>query len=240
MGETSEVFECKTGLRQGDALSPILFNLALEQVIRDIQEKREMKLAGMNTLLANTDDLVILGASINEIKSSEEKLFKASQNMGLTVNKEKTKYMVMSRQVTPKNNLKVYGYSFEQVKEFKYLGVNINEKNNIHDEIKLRLMMANKSYYVMKEVFMLKLLSQLTKEKLYITYLRAMAMYVCETWASIKGDERKLAILERKILRRIYGPVFNVDLGVFERRKMKICKDFIINRTFANSLEAKD
>jgi len=39
MGETSEAFECETGLRQGDALSPILFNLALELIIRDMHEK---------------------------------------------------------------------------------------------------------------------------------------------------------------------------------------------------------
>jgi hypothetical protein len=79
--------------------------------------------------------------------------------MGLIVNEEKTKYMVISRQVTPKINLKIYGYSFEQVKEFKYLGVNINEKNNMHEEIKIRLMMANKNYYAMKEMFTSKNLS---------------------------------------------------------------------------------
>jgi len=44
-------------------------------------------------------------------------------------------------------------------------------------------------------------------------------MYACETWASTKGDEGKLAVFEKKILRRIYGPVFNIDLGVFEKRK---------------------
>lgn len=42
MGETSEDFVCKPSLRQGNALSPVLFNFALEKVIRDIQEKREM------------------------------------------------------------------------------------------------------------------------------------------------------------------------------------------------------
>jgi len=141
-----------------DALYPVLFILALEQVIRDMHEKREMKLVGMNTL-AYADDLVILGASINEIQTSPEKLFKASQNMGLLVNEEKTKYMVMSRQVISKSNLNIYGYSFEQVKEFKYLEVNINEENNMHEEIKIRLMMANKSYYAMKEMFTSKLLS---------------------------------------------------------------------------------
>jgi hypothetical protein len=133
-------------------------------VIRDMNEKREMELVGMNTLLAYADDLVILGLSINEIKTSAEKLFKASQNIGLIVNEEKKKYMVMSRQVTSKSNLKIYGYSFEQVKEFKYLGVNINEKNNMHEETKIRLMMANKSYYAMKEMFTSMLLSRCTKE----------------------------------------------------------------------------
>lgn len=88
MGVTSEAFECKTGSRQGDALSPVLFNLAMEQVVRDIDEKREMELVGMNTLLVYEDDLVILiilGAStrINEIKTSAEKLFKQFiQNIG--------------------------------------------------------------------------------------------------------------------------------------------------------------
>lgn len=105
-----------------------------------------MELVGMNTLLAYANDLVILGTSINEIKTSAEKLFKVSQNMGLIVNEAKTKYMVLSRKVSPKNNLKVHGYSFEQVKEFNYLGVNINEENNTHDEIKLRLSAVNKRY----------------------------------------------------------------------------------------------
>lgn len=53
----------------------------------------------------------------------------------------------------------------------------------------------------------------------HTTYLRPIVTYACETWARIKGDEGKLAIFERKILRRIYGPAFYVVLGVFKRRK---------------------
>lgn len=37
----------------------------------------------------------------------------------------------MSRNASPKNNFKVNGYSFKQVEEFKYLGVNNYEKNNM-------------------------------------------------------------------------------------------------------------
>lgn len=75
-----------------------------------------MELVGMNTLLAYADDLVILGTFITEIKTSAEKIFKARRNMGLIVDEAKTKCMVTSKQITPKNNLKVYGYSFEQIK----------------------------------------------------------------------------------------------------------------------------
>jgi len=63
-------------MRQGDTLSPVLYNLNLTQVISYIHEKREMELVGMNTLLAYANDLVILVASINEIKTSSENFLK--------------------------------------------------------------------------------------------------------------------------------------------------------------------
>lgn len=87
-----------------------------------------MEIIGINTLLAYADDIIILGSSLNEIEEKAKTLFKASHNMGLLVNEAKRKYLVLSRQVTQMNNIKVNGYSFEQVKEFKYLGVNITEK----------------------------------------------------------------------------------------------------------------
>ncbi|KAL4083725.1 hypothetical protein QTP88_029041 [Uroleucon formosanum] len=63
IGRESGDFEVKSGLKQGDALSPILFNIALERVVRDMHETREMDLNGKGTLLAYADDIVILGDS---------------------------------------------------------------------------------------------------------------------------------------------------------------------------------
>lgn len=62
-GKLSLLFEVNSGLKQGDALSPILFNLALEQVVRDVGEDRVMKIIENVTMLAYADDTVILGNS---------------------------------------------------------------------------------------------------------------------------------------------------------------------------------
>ncbi|XP_022171485.1 uncharacterized protein LOC111034523 [Myzus persicae] len=70
----------------------------------------------------------------------------------------------------------------------------------------------------MSKLFRSKLLSRETKKKLYISYLRPIVMYGCETSSTTKGDETKLLIFERKILRRIYGPMYNTETGEYERR----------------------
>lgn len=49
--------------------------------------------------------------------------------MNLTINEEKTKYLIMSKHSINKIALKIG--PFEQVDEFKYLGININIKNNM-------------------------------------------------------------------------------------------------------------
>lgn len=43
LGELSSAFEVKTGLRQGDALSPTLFNLGLEKLIREINHSHQVE-----------------------------------------------------------------------------------------------------------------------------------------------------------------------------------------------------
>jgi hypothetical protein len=85
-------------LKQGDALSPLLFNFALECAIRRVQANQEgMKLNGAHQLLAYADDVNTLGGSINSIKKNAEGLIIAGKEIGLEVDAEKTKYMVMSR-----------------------------------------------------------------------------------------------------------------------------------------------
>ena len=91
------MFPIRNGLKKGDALSPLLFNFALEYAIRKVQVNQDgLKLNGTHQLLAYADDVNILAGSIHTAKEKAEALVVATK-IGLEVNADKTKYMVMSR-----------------------------------------------------------------------------------------------------------------------------------------------
>jgi hypothetical protein len=71
---------------------------ALEYAIRRVQANQKgLKSNGTHQLLVYADDDIILGGSIHTIRKNTEALLIASKEIGLEVNAEKTKYMVMSR-----------------------------------------------------------------------------------------------------------------------------------------------
>jgi hypothetical protein len=92
-------FPIQNNLKQGDALSPLLFNLALEYAIRKVQENQVgLELKGTHQLLVYADDV--------NLKNTQT-LTDASKEVGLEVNTEKTKYMMLSRhQIAGQNNEK--------------------------------------------------------------------------------------------------------------------------------------
>jgi len=219
LGELSSEFEIKSGLRQGDALSPTLFNIGLEKVIREFTQRQKVEIVGNESILAYADDVVILGNTRQEIIQTTSELLEVSKKMGLCVNQEKTKFMVLSRSNENQYNLQVGNLTFEKVENFKYLGVNINSNSDMHQEISERIASGNRCYHSISKLLKSKLLSRKSKTLLYTSYLRPVITYACETWSSTKGDDNRLAIFERKVLRNIFGPIYNTELGIFERRK---------------------
>jgi len=119
----SDMFPIKNGLKQGDSLTPLLFNFALEYAIRRVQVNQDgLKLNGTHQLLAYADDVNILGGSVHTVVENAEALVVATKETGLEVNADKSKYMIMSRDQNAgrSHSMKIDNSSIERVEEFKY------------------------------------------------------------------------------------------------------------------------
>ena len=120
----SDMFLIINGLKQGDAVSPLLFNFALEYAIRRVQVIQDgLKLNGTHQLVVYADDINILVGSVHAIQEKAEASVVARKEIGIEVNGDKTKFMVTSRDQneTRSHSMKIDNFSFERVKEFKYL-----------------------------------------------------------------------------------------------------------------------
>jgi ribosomal protein S2 len=80
----------------------------------------------------------LLGDNIDTIKKNMKTLIDASKEVGLEVNTEKTKYMHMSYHQNARQNhdIKIANRCFENMAQFRYLGVTITNQNLIRRKLR--------------------------------------------------------------------------------------------------------
>jgi hypothetical protein len=142
------------------------------------------------------------------IKKNTENLFDASKEVGLEINVEKTKYMLVFRHQNQcqYRDIKIAKRSFENVPQFKYLGTTATNQNLIQEEIKRRLNFGNACYNSFQSLLSSRLMSKKLKIKMYKTIILHVVLCECKTWSLTLREERRLGVFENRVLRRIFGP----------------------------------
>jgi hypothetical protein len=90
----------------------------------------------------------LLRDNIDSIKKNTESLIDASKEVGLEINVEKTKHMLLSRHqnVGRNRDIKIAKRSFENVSQFKYLETTATNKQLVQEEIRRKLNSGNACY----------------------------------------------------------------------------------------------
>ena len=97
----------------------------------------------------------IISEQPHPLTDGTEALVVATKEIGLEVNADKTKYLIMYRDQNAgrSDNMKIYNSSIERLEEFKYLGTTLLNQNFIPEEIKSRLMLVIACYYSVQKLF---------------------------------------------------------------------------------------
>lgn len=204
-GELTEPGQIGRGVRQGCPLSPLLFNIYIEEVIRETMEglDRGVKVGGqLIPALRFADDQAMIADSQKTLQELMDRLAAVSDNYGMRINIKKTKVMVISKVEGKKVNITVYGEKIEQVNDFCYLGSIITAEGRCGQDIRRRIAMAKEAFCQRKEL-MRSGLDRSLKKRMIKTLVWSVALYGAETWTLRKEDIRRLEAFEMWIWRRI-------------------------------------
>jgi hypothetical protein len=162
------------------------------------------KLNGTHQLVAYADDVNLLGDNIDTIKKNTETLINVSKEVGLDINVQKTKYMMLSRHqnVGQNQDIKI---AIENVSQLKYLGTTVTNQNVIQEEIK-RLNSGNACCHSVLNLLSSNLLSKNLKMRIYKTIILPVVLYGCETWSLTLREKHGLRVFKKRVLRKIFEP----------------------------------
>ena len=140
---TTDWFQIEKGVRQGCILSPCLFNLYTEYIMRNAgraEPQAGIKVAGRNiNNLRYADDTTLMAES-EELKSLLMKVKEKSEKVGLKLNIQKTKIMASG----PITLWHIDGETVETVSDFIFLGSKITADGDCSNKIKRCLLLGRK------------------------------------------------------------------------------------------------
>ncbi|CAG9137025.1 unnamed protein product [Plutella xylostella] len=219
------------GVKQGCLLSPLLFVILLDDVMRNVVAiPRGISWAsGVLEDLDYADDIVLISPTLDLLQEKLAHLQEEARVMGLRINRRKTVDMRIKAKTS--DALILDDQRLDSVDAFTYLGSTVTRQGGADEDIESRIKKAKAAFAQLKPVWDSNVLTRRIKISLFDSIVKSVLLFGCETWRVTKGLTNKLQVFVNKSLRsilRVFWPktIRNEDLW-------KLCRQSPIGKEIA-------
>ncbi len=212
--KASKPIKIQRGVRQGDPLSPLLFNCVLEEVFKmlDWQEKGIDINGEKISNLRFADDVVLLAPTVEELRTMICELEEAGDKAGLEMNLQKTKILKTNEQNI---DIEIKGNKIEVVENVIYLGQLISYQNKTTKEVNRRITLTWNKFWSLKGILKNRIPNNL-KSAVFNMCLVPSLIYGSQTWAMTTKQKNRVRVTQNALERAI--------LGINKRDRVRITK----------------
>ncbi|XP_062532890.1 uncharacterized protein LOC134201663 [Bombyx mori] len=184
--------EMTAGVKQGCLLSPLLFIMLLDDIMREVVTTPRGIEWSENILedLHYADDIVLMTPTLDQMQAKLEDLRISAEKRGLRINTNKTVDMrVMSKNTTP---LKLQDCVLKSAQKFTYLGSSISNQGGSDEDIEIRIRKARGAFAQLKPVWESSVMTRRIKLTLFDSIVKSVLLFGCETWRVTKTLTNRL------------------------------------------------
>ena len=203
-GDHCEYFNIEKGVRQGCILSPHLFSIYTENIMREADlDDDGVKISGDRiSNLRYADDTALLADNYDSMCDVLNKVNVAGERSGLRLNAKKTKVIHINSKTTP-DPIAVNGDNLEYVLEMKYLGSIKTCDGSCSKDVKTRIAMAKKKMVDLNNIWKDRGIPTVLKVQLLKSLIWPVMMYGCEAWTLRSDEVNKIDAAELWFYRRL-------------------------------------
>ena len=193
-GKLTAPFSVQTSVRQGCLLSPTIFLMVVDWVMRQSTAGQRTGIQWTFTKqledLDFADDIGLLSHKQQDVQEKLCRVAAETEKTGLQINIGKTEDMrVNSNQDDP---LRLHQENIKEVDKFVYLGSVVSKDGETDEDIKCRINKAIHAFNTLRPIWRSNALSLRNKIRIFNTNVKSVLLYGSETWSVTKTNTHKL------------------------------------------------
>lgn len=206
-GRLTESISVQTGVRQGCLLSPMLFLIVIDWIMKrtttGMNTGIQWTLTGQLEDLDFADDVCLLSHKQQHAQNKLNRLADEAGKTGMKINIRKTELMKLNnKQEIP---IQLKSTNIKETEKFTYLGSVVSTDGGTDEDTKSRISKARTAFIILHPIWKSSALSLKNKIRIFNTNVKAVLLYGSETWRETKTNTNKLQAFVNRCLRQILG-----------------------------------